>query len=116
MPRSKLKVLGKPEYTNVVIAAHAICVRTTMPPLVFVENFLGFQLQDKHNASILFQMSLDRIFHPIAKVRNLFDRRIIFNVISAKLNAKVWRPSAESRHNFNIYRQKNQSSNKISII
>ena len=51
MPRSKLTVLGKPEYTNVVIAAHAICVRTTMPPLVFVENFLGFQLQDKHNAS-----------------------------------------------------------------
>ena len=43
---SKLKVLGKPEYTNVVIAAHAIHVRTTMPPLVFFENFLGFQLQD----------------------------------------------------------------------
>ena len=61
MPRFKLKVLGKPEYTNVVIAAHAICVRTTMPPLVFVENFLGFQLQDKHNASILFQMSLDGV-------------------------------------------------------
>ena len=57
MPRSKLKVLGKPECTNVVIAAHAICVRTTMPPLVFVENFLGFQLQDKHNASSFSHMS-----------------------------------------------------------
>lgn len=73
MPRSKLKVLGKPEYTNVVIAAHAICVRTTMPPLVFVENFLGFQLQDKHNASILFQMSLDRLLHPTANVQKLFQ-------------------------------------------
>ncbi len=51
MPRSKLKVLGKPECTNVVIAAHAIRVRTTMPSLAFFENFLGFQLQDKHNAS-----------------------------------------------------------------
>ena len=57
MPRSKLKVLGKPECTNVVIAAHAICVRTTMPPLAFFENFLGFQLQDKHNASFLTHMS-----------------------------------------------------------
>ena len=57
MPRSKLKVLGKPECTNVVIAAHAIGVRTTMPPLAFFENFLGFQLQDKHNASFLTHMS-----------------------------------------------------------
>ena len=54
MPRSKLKVLGKPEYTNVVIAAHAIHVRTTMPPLVFFENFLGFQLQDSITLLFIF--------------------------------------------------------------
>lgn len=60
----RLEVLRKPEYTNVVIAAHAIHVRTTMPPLVFFENFLGFQLQDKHNASFLYlpAMSLDMSF------------------------------------------------------
>ena len=102
MPRSKLKVLGKPEYTNVVIAAHAICVRTTMPPLVFVENFLGFQLQDKHNASILFQMSLDRFLYPIAKIRNLFDRRIIFNAISAKADAKMATLNREPPFSYHI--------------
>jgi hypothetical protein len=34
-------------------------------------------------------MSLDGLLHPIAKVLNLFDRRIIFNAISAKANAKM---------------------------
>ena len=31
MPRLKLEVLRKPLMTDMVIAAHAICVRTTMP-------------------------------------------------------------------------------------
>ena len=36
---------------DVTIAAHAICVRTTMLSLHLNENFLRFQVQDKHNAS-----------------------------------------------------------------
>ena len=35
--------------------AHAIRVRTTMPFLFLLENFSGFQLQEEHNASTLFQ-------------------------------------------------------------
>lgn len=33
----------KPVYTDVVIAAHAYCVRTTMLSLYTFENFLRFQ-------------------------------------------------------------------------
>lgn len=70
MPRSKLKVLGKPEYTNVVIAAHAIHVRTTMPPLVFFENFLGFQLQDSITLLFYLYMSWRESLNPTAKILN----------------------------------------------
>ena len=50
MPR----LIGGPEKAHdadVTIAAHAICVRTTMLSLHLIENFLRFQVQDKHNAS-----------------------------------------------------------------
>lgn len=43
------------------IAAHAICVRTTMLSLHLIENFLRFQVQDKHNASSFSRMSLKRV-------------------------------------------------------
>ena len=49
MPRSELEVLGKPVRTNVVIAAHAICVRTTMPSLCVIEKFPRFPI---HKISI----------------------------------------------------------------
>ena len=41
------------------IAAHAICVRTTMPSLCSVLNFLRSRLTRKHNAS--FSYVLDRV-------------------------------------------------------
>ena len=44
-------------YTDMVIAAHAICVRTTMLSLCTIANFLGSQPQDKHNASSNSKMS-----------------------------------------------------------
>ena len=47
----------KPIDADVVIAAHAIRVRTTMPSLHLIENFLRFQVQDKHNASFFSNMS-----------------------------------------------------------
>lgn len=46
----------KPLCTDVVIAAHAN-VRTTIISLYTFENFLRFQLQDKHNASYFSNMS-----------------------------------------------------------
>lgn len=57
---SKLKVLGKPEYTNVVIAAHAICASYITPSPVFFENFLGFQLQDSITL-LFYQYVIDRL-------------------------------------------------------
>ena len=47
MPQLQMKVLRKPVQTDVVIAAHAIRVRTTMPSFLFaIENFSGFHLQE----------------------------------------------------------------------
>lgn len=47
MPRLMMKVLGKPEQTDMGIAAHAYSVRTTMlASCLLVENFLGFHQQD----------------------------------------------------------------------
>lgn len=58
MPRLNLKVLRKPIYTDMIIAAHAICVRTTMPSLyILLKVSQVFKLQDKHNASFLSNMS-----------------------------------------------------------
>ena len=59
MPHSYLKVVGNLG-TDVTKAAHAICVRTTMLSLHLIENFLRFQVQDKHNASSFSHMSLER--------------------------------------------------------
>ena len=56
MPRSELEVLGKPLRTNVVIAAHAICVRTTMPPLCVIEKFPRFPIH-KISITLLSNMS-----------------------------------------------------------
>ena len=50
MPHSYLKVVGNID-ADVTIVAHAICVRITMLSLHLIENFLRFQVQDKHNAS-----------------------------------------------------------------
>jgi hypothetical protein len=47
MPQLQMKVLRKPVQTDVVIAAHAIRVRTTMPSFLFaIKNFSGFHLQE----------------------------------------------------------------------
>jgi len=47
MPRLQLKVLGKPARTDMVIAAHAYSVGTTMQTSCSLfENFLGFQQQE----------------------------------------------------------------------
>ena len=54
------------------IAAHAICMRATMPSLVFIENFLGFQLQDEHNASLKKNMSWIERSPPKHKFRKMF--------------------------------------------
>lgn len=51
MPRSKSEVVGKTFLREMVIAAHAISVRTTMHTLLKVLNFLRSRLRDEHNAS-----------------------------------------------------------------
>ena len=51
MPRSKLKVLGKPECTNVVIAAHAMRENHYAILVFTYEISQVSKLQDKHNAS-----------------------------------------------------------------
>ena len=67
-----------PEKTNdadVTIAAHAICVRTTM--LSLASNLKGsqvFKLQDEHNASYFSKMSWVNLRQPDHKVtKNLWD-------------------------------------------
>lgn len=55
-------------YTDMVIAAHAICVRTTMLSLCTIANFLGSQPQDKHNASSNSKMSWRELLSPNAKI------------------------------------------------
>lgn len=49
MPRSELEVVGKPLHTNVVIAVHAICMKTTMPSLCVIVKFPTFPI---HKISI----------------------------------------------------------------
>jgi len=56
-------------YTDMVIAAHAICVRTTMLSLCTIANFLGSQPQDKHNASSNSKMSWREF--PLSKCKNM---------------------------------------------
>lgn len=66
---SELKVLRKPISTNMVIAAHAIRVRTTMPSLVLILKVSQvFNSQDKHNASLSSNMSRIGRANPIAKI------------------------------------------------
>ena len=51
MPRSKSEVVGRTFLREMVIAAHAVSVRTTMRTLLKVLNFLRSRLRDEHNAS-----------------------------------------------------------------
>lgn len=76
-----------PEKTNdadVTIAAHAICVRTTM--LSLASNLKGsqvFKLQDEHNASSFFLCLGKSCRYPNAKLVILLMFRIIYNGIIA---------------------------------
>lgn len=51
-----------------VIAAHAMSVRTTMPPLVSHSIYQIFSLQDEHNASYIFNMSWNELTHSNRKI------------------------------------------------
>ena len=60
MPHSYLKVVGNLGY-GYNIAAHAIAWEPLCYPCIQIENFLRFQVQDKHNASSFSRMSLKRV-------------------------------------------------------
>lgn len=51
MPRLNLKVVGNQLYSDVVDSSPRYAREAIMPSLSTVENFLRFQVQDKHNAS-----------------------------------------------------------------
>ena len=51
MPLLNLKVVGNPLYSDVVDSSPRYAREAIMPSLSTVENFLRFQVQDKHNAS-----------------------------------------------------------------
>ena len=96
MPTSNLEVLRKPVNTDGYGNSSPRYMRENhYAILVFTYEISQVsKLQDKHNASLISKMSLDRLLHPTAKILNLFDRRIIYNVISAKAHTKKWRPSS----------------------
>lgn len=66
MPRSKSEVVGRTFLREMVIAAHAVSVRTTMHTLLKVLNFLRSRLRDKHNAP--FHMFGKSYLYPNTKV------------------------------------------------
>ena len=51
MPRLNLKVVGNQLYSEVVDSSPRYAREAIMPSSSTVENFLRFQVQDKHNAS-----------------------------------------------------------------
>lgn len=51
MPRLNLKVVGNNLYSDVVDSSPRYARGAIMPSLSTVENFLRFQVQDKHNVS-----------------------------------------------------------------
>ena len=51
MPRLNLKVVGNRLYSDVVDSSPRYTREAAMPSSSTVENFLRFQVQDKHNAS-----------------------------------------------------------------
>lgn len=74
MPQLQMKVLRKPVQTDVVIAAHAIRVRTTMPSFLFaIENFSGFHLQEL-SITLLIKFYNYQAKHPspTANIQKLF--------------------------------------------
>ena len=60
MPHSYLKVVGN-HRCRCNNSSPRYSVRTTMLSLHLIENFLRFQVQDKHNASSFSHMSLDGV-------------------------------------------------------
>ena len=73
MPRLYVKVVGIPLRTEMGITAPRRAWRL-LHHLLFAcdKSFLRFShTRRRHNASILFQMSLDRFLHPTAKVQKL---------------------------------------------
>ena len=84
MPTSNLEVLRKPVNTDGYGNSSPRYMRENhYAILVFTYEISQVsKLQDKHNASILFQMSLDRFLYPIAKIQRLFEIRLTFNTIS----------------------------------
>lgn len=54
MPRLDLKVVGNRLYSDVVDSSPRYAREAIMPSSSTVENFLRFQVQDKHNASVYF--------------------------------------------------------------
>ena len=75
MPHSYLKVVGNLGY-GCNNSSPRYSVRTTMPPLYTFENFLRFQVQDKHNASSFSNMSWIE-FPPIQLQR--YEKYLIFD-------------------------------------
>ena len=59
--------------TDMEIAAHAIAWEPLCHLLCTIENFLRFQSQDKHNASLIYRMSGKSRLQPNTKIANFLD-------------------------------------------
>ena len=68
MPRLNLKVVGNHLYSDVVDSSPRYAREAIMPSLSTVENFLRFQVQDKHNASFFSICRGQSEGYPIAKL------------------------------------------------
>ena len=102
----------KTQWADVVIAAHAICVRTTMLSLLIYESFSGFHSQDKHNASFYFKCLWMEFFIRL----QMYTIFLIGKSYSVQyLENKMATLNREPPYII-IFRQNNYSSNIISII
>lgn len=77
MPRLNLKVVGNLLYSDVVDSSPRYAREAIMPSSSTVENFLRFQVQDKHNASYFSKMSWSGKTFPSAKLTKIFENERI---------------------------------------
>lgn len=77
MPRLNLKVVGNRLYSDVVDSSPRYARKAIMPSSSTVENFLRFQVQDKHNASYFSKMSWSGKTFPSAKLTKIFENKRI---------------------------------------
>ena len=73
MPRLNLKVVGNRLYSDVVDSSPRYAREAIMPSLSTIENFLRFQVQDKHNASYFLKCHGLTTVNPITKLHKRVD-------------------------------------------